>query len=569
MEEVDKIILDSLKNLDCDIDPEIEHLKQFDADLVAYAVASCLEAILQNGTLPKKLPPSMSARLKFASNLAEQIKDLGFRGDMGYQTILYCNEEEVRRMLMFLIERLPKETAKNIPIEQAGYVPRIVKSLEENIKLSLSKPWLPSCFLRQGARETSNRYLIHSMSSSCPLRTQKLDIPSSKTQNEDLKDYWIHLTPDVTKQCSPRKLIPSLLFQDNDISDDIDLKKVIKKSEAVSLDNLKSEVSSLSLISDKLTPTSTEKEIALSENDVNAETSEQYLIEKLSKEVESMKSEYVELQEDVKNAELKLVEIVRVTNEKQDHLKETLAKVKLKSKTATVLSKEENLAKLNNMIKNSNDRLVELAKQWEEIQRPLLEEYRSLKNNLTSEESKFQEQKEKLDGLKDVDVKLHEDLREKKMLSQNLLQQYQQLNRSNNRAMYTSRILEIIGNINKQNNDIWKVLKDTRQIQKEIKNLTGQVDRSFTLADELIFYDAKHDETARRSYKLLAALRDEFGSILKTLEDLGVVERECRNLEEQIESEKVKEIAIKLDRVYSDIKQIQKETQMLKEQAQS
>lgn len=54
--------------------------------------------------------------------------------------------------------------------------------------------------------------------------------------------------------------------------------------------------------------------------------------------------------------------------------------------------------------------------------------------------------------------------------------------------MYTRRILEIISNIRKQNNDIQKVLKDTREIQKEIKNLTGQVDRSFTLADELIFY---------------------------------------------------------------------------------
>lgn len=34
----------------------------------------------------------MSARIRFASSLAEQIKQFGFKGDMGYQTILYCNE---------------------------------------------------------------------------------------------------------------------------------------------------------------------------------------------------------------------------------------------------------------------------------------------------------------------------------------------------------------------------------------------------------------------------------------------------------------------------------------------
>lgn len=62
----------------------------------------------------------------------------------------------------------------------------------------------------------------------------------------------------------------------------------------------------------------------------------------------------------------------------------------------------------------------------------------------------------------------------------------------------------------------------------------------------------------------MAALRDEFNIILKTLEDLGVVERECRNLEEQIEIEKSKEVSVKLERVISDLRQIQKETDMMK-----
>jgi iron uptake system EfeUOB component EfeO/EfeM len=47
--------------------------------------------------------------------------------------------------------------------------------------------------------------------------------------------------------------------------------------------------------------------------------------------------------------------------------------------------------------------------------------------------------------------------------------------------------MEIIGNIAKQKEDIDKVLKDTKELQKEINNLTGQLDRSFTIADELIF----------------------------------------------------------------------------------
>lgn len=55
------------------------------------------------------------------------------------------------------------------------------------------------------------------------------------------------------------------------------------------------------------------------------------------------------------------------------------------------------------------------------------------------------------------------------------------------RNAYTSRILEIIGNIRKQKNDIDKVLSDTRALQKEINNLTGQLDRQFTVTDDLLF----------------------------------------------------------------------------------
>lgn len=55
------------------------------------------------------------------------------------------------------------------------------------------------------------------------------------------------------------------------------------------------------------------------------------------------------------------------------------------------------------------------------------------------------------------------------------------------RNAYTSRILEIIGNIRKQKNDIDKVLSDTRELQKEINNITGQLDRQFTVTDDLLF----------------------------------------------------------------------------------
>lgn len=55
------------------------------------------------------------------------------------------------------------------------------------------------------------------------------------------------------------------------------------------------------------------------------------------------------------------------------------------------------------------------------------------------------------------------------------------------RSSYTRRITEIIGNIKKQKREIKKVIQDTKQIQKEINTLSGSLDRTFAVADELIF----------------------------------------------------------------------------------
>ena len=77
-----------------------------------------------------------------------------------------------------------------------------------------------------------------------------------------------------------------------------------------------------------------------------------------------------------------------------------------------------------------------------------------------------------------------------------------------NRGAYTRRISEILSNIWRQKEDIEKILVDTRVVQKEINQLSGKLDRLFTVTDEQVFKDAKKDEARRAAYKLLASLRE-------------------------------------------------------------
>jgi hypothetical protein len=47
------------------------------------------------------------------------LQNLGYTGDIGYQTFLYSSETDVRRVFVFLIEKLPKESEKSI-VEPTG-----------------------------------------------------------------------------------------------------------------------------------------------------------------------------------------------------------------------------------------------------------------------------------------------------------------------------------------------------------------------------------------------------------------------------------------------------------------
>lgn len=75
--------------------------------------------------------------------------------------------------------------------------------------------------------------------------------------------------------------------------------------------------------------------------------------------------------------------------------------------------------------------------------------------------------------------------------------------------------------------------------------------------------DCKSDESARKAYKYLAALREECNGILQAVSDIGQTERELRNLEEQIEIEKSKDIRDKLDKVQRDLTEMKKEIEVL------
>jgi len=129
--------------------------------------------------------------------------------------------------------------------------------------------------------------------------------------------------------------------------------------------------------------------------------------------------------------------------------------------------------------------------------------------------------------------------------------------------------MEIVANIQKQKEDIGKILMDTRVVQKEINGLTGKLDRIFTVTDEQVYKNARKDEARRAAYKLLASLRENCDMMVEAIKDTGQIKRGQKDLEEQIDTENSKKVKANLERINADYVQMKKENSQLVAQLKS
>eukprot|EP00795_Rhopilema_esculentum_P000955 gene955-10721_t len=207
MEEVDKIIIHSLRQVGCEIPQELQTIREFTANLVIEAASRCLNLINEGANLPTSLPGSMSARFRIGAGLAAACQDLGYPGEIGYQTFLYSNEHELRKVIMFLIEKLPKDTSE-VEDEPLGASVLLNQRIAAEIKRQMSITWMPAyCTDRNIVWQGSKPRLWHSLGTSSHFAPNSaiLNAPKGlgdieKKLPKDLKLYYDKHLPLVIDQ---------------------------------------------------------------------------------------------------------------------------------------------------------------------------------------------------------------------------------------------------------------------------------------------------------------------------------------------------------------------------------
>ncbi|PSN38748.1 Coiled-coil domain-containing protein 22 [Blattella germanica] len=399
MEEVDNIIIHSLRQVGCDIEEEIDSLKHFSTDLVIEAAVRCLDVIQPGLGLPHSLPDSMSARFRVGASIAQACKNLGYSGDIGYQTFLYSSETDVRRVFMFLIEKLPKESEKSI-VEPTGRVGILEKRVSETVKRQLTSPWLPRYCRRRGIRwHDDNTWSREGCGHVQPFLSCSLDVPKTGTSKEEysqaLREYWVRHLPLVTDQVmTPNQLVPSLItLNARGLIQHEPTKLNSRFVECVSrsLDTCSENTDLAALQKSEVDRTRAREESAPQKSQEASEMprkaepvsgaerkrGKEEEMQLAREETERLRERLEALQLDVKKMTAKLSQVIEDRSSEERVVRDKEERQVVRKRTYDLLpDADANIAKLQALVESSAQKLVGLAAQWEKHRAPLLAHYR-------------------------------------------------------------------------------------------------------------------------------------------------------------------------------------------------
>uniref|UniRef100_A0A674HLX3 Coiled-coil domain-containing protein 22 n=1 Tax=Taeniopygia guttata TaxID=59729 RepID=A0A674HLX3_TAEGU len=563
MEEVDKILIHSLRQAGTAVPPEVQSVRELSPELVVEAAVRCLRAVRPSlgAPLSPRLPPGISARFRLASELAAACQELGFGGDVGYQTFLYSSEHDTRRLLLFLVEKLPRDEGER-GAEPPGKSGALLRAIGARIREQLGTPWVPPLC------RTPSLQRLQGTAHLQPFTTCPLVLPQSGGPPE-LQEYFGGAAPPVPAQPPRSGQSPPALLETHAAQlgarheweaelGGPGLAPRLPPQEYLERKRLRARLRALESLRQACPPhpqgppqgppldpawlqgafgaggvggalpkgsrfTRTQHlthqqdpQVLLQQIQAAAETlqppegpEEGSRAAALEAALAGLEAELERCRGRLRGAQLSLSQVEAEVQQGQGALGGLQDSLRLRARALELLpDAQNNLAKLQLVVESSSRRIVSLAGQWERHRGPLLAEYRQLRALRDSAQRESSRRLAETRALLQRSRAAAEEARRKESLHGQLVAELAALPRDVSRAVYTQRILEIVGNIRKQKEEIGKILEDTRALQKEINALVGKLERTFSVTDELLFKDAKRDEVVRKAYKYLAALHE-------------------------------------------------------------
>ncbi|KAI3456786.1 hypothetical protein Pfo_013449 [Paulownia fortunei] len=221
------------------------------------------------------------------------------------------------------------------------------------------------------------------------------------------------------------------------------------------------------------------------------------------------------------------------------------------------------IEQLNDQVEAKRHRLKELESEWDAIKKPLQEKKGNLERSLFAF---YPEASEKLTRIKEIELETESILAEIKRREEELSKLSSDLEKQPKlapRRSYIERINEITKNSRKQDNDIQRILKDTREIQLESNTIQERLNRTYAIVDETIFREAKKYPVARQAYKLLTNIHESFEQIAEKILATDRSRRGAADYEAKLAV--ISARSLNMGKLQADLDAIRKENDLLEQ----
>lgn len=219
-------------------------------------------------------------------------------------------------------------------------------------------------------------------------------------------------------------------------------------------------------------------------------------IEDLRKNIENQEELHRNLQSEKNNQ-------VIMMDEKKEDIEKAKKDEKLKNQIVILLQNpEESKQKLIESLETMKRKRENLNAKFETHKMPLDEKIKSFSGVNSVKLKKSQEKIKDIDSMRKMIAEVKEDIKAKIAVQKNFHEELSQMKRVTERSSYTSRIMDIVKNIKRQNKDIDEILKDTKTVQKAINTAEGQLQRQFTVTEDLIWNNVRKPKIIFTLFKI-------------------------------------------------------------------
>ena len=610
----DAILLGAFRGIGCSLPEDVNSVSELTADHLVVIMSKSLFLISEGDIVtPSKLPPNIASRHRICTDLAEKIKVLGLPVKCGYNQILYPVEASTRSILHWIVNKLPSaadDTGDETLSEEVVWRQRVKNSLVE----WQQKPWLlPYCAYgtpSRGVYKTSpfrtgpgvvlarhDMAVLYAWTAKArvPMSHSVLELHAQQLAQEALDENFDDAASAAARRQTEaertRKALAGAVGGYNakagkdgrklsftDLVSSIEGSRVGgKKQTRFDLAAEYAEESSKGVISGGVGAGACLAEGEQETADERKKRKDHEAAETRAKEIEDLKRAMVEHAARLealaaaRAAAEAAAEAASATRGTEYGAQTALEQdVRLKNEALAMLPKAaENIAKMEAIILASRNKLAELQRQWDAYNADMQEKLGAGRSATADRQRRSAEMIEQYKELRAKTQELIADKKQKQKMAQALLKELERLPNID-RSMYTARIMDIIGQIQKQDDQIGTLAQDIRDGQKSINTTSNGVARADAVAEEKIFRHASNSttkpgvkNTGVESYRSLKTLRDTFSTLVETMKSIGRQDKAATEVETKIELEQARISVNNFARIKTDLQKIKSENKAM------